>query len=170
MNWDMPVLIGSLLVLLLSFVWSRATTVGPVFFAWAGAAVGGIVAFVGHFNPAYDQVGIEYIVPWAAFGAACGLLPGFAVRAAYFRGGRRCKAALEATAAAALSAGLGLVFGWIGHRREDDALSSALGYGAASAAIGASLALLNWWLRGRQVGTEPAAAPDPARTCVPGSS
>ena len=47
------------------------------------------------------------------------MLPGFAVRAAYLRGGRRCKAALEAIGAAALSAGLGLVFGWIGRRRED---------------------------------------------------
>jgi hypothetical protein len=165
-NPDLPVLIGSLLALLLSFVWSRATTIGPVFFAWAGAAVGGTVAFVRHFDPNYDQVGIEYIVPSAALGAACGLLPGFAVRAAYLRGGRRCKAALEAIGAAALSAGLGLVFGWIGRRYDDGALFSALGYGATFAAIGAALALVNWRLRGRQQDAEQSASRDEGRITV----
>ena len=38
MNWDMPVLVGSLTAIVLSLVWSRPTTVGPVLFAWAGAA------------------------------------------------------------------------------------------------------------------------------------
>jgi hypothetical protein len=164
MNWDMPVLFGSLLAILLSFVWSRATTIGPVLFAWAGAAAGGTVAFVRHYDMAKDQVGIDHIVPSAAFGAACGLLPGFAVRAHYLRGGHRCKVVLEAISAAALSAGLGLVFGWIGHRRNDDAVSSALGYGAAFAAIGALLALVNWRLRRRQANAEPGAEPEPART------
>jgi hypothetical protein len=156
----MPVLVGSLAAIVLSFVWSRATTVGPVLFAWAGAAAGGVVAFVHHFDPAYDQVGIEYIVPSAAFGAVCGLLPGFTVRAAYLRGGNRCKAALESCAAAALSAGLGMVVGWVGHRRDDDAVIMAFGYSAAFAAVGAVLALVNWRLRGRRAVAEPDAAPD----------
>src|SRR6266852_3833866 len=68
MNWDMPVLVGSLLAIVVSFVWSRATIVGPVLFAWAGAAAGGTVAFVRHYDMANDQVGIDHIVPLAAFG------------------------------------------------------------------------------------------------------
>jgi hypothetical protein len=163
MNWDMPVLVGSLTAIVLSLVWDRATTVGPVLFAWAGAAAGGVVAFVRHYAPAYDQVGIEYIVPWAAFGAACGLVPGFAVRAAYLRGSRRRKAALEALAAAALCAGLGLVVGWIVHRRDDDAVLPAVGYSGAFAAVGAALALVNWRLRGQRSDAEPSAAADRGR-------
>src|SRR5262245_44662787 len=139
MNLDMPVLVGSLTAIVLSLVWDRATTVGPVLFAWAGAAAGGVVAFVRHYDPAYARVGIEYIVPWAALGAACGLLPGYALRAAYRRGGSRRKAALEAVAAAALSAGLGVVVGWISHRRDEGAVLTALGYSAGFAAIGAAL-------------------------------
>jgi hypothetical protein len=148
MNLDIPVMVGSLAAIVLSLVWSRATTVGPVLFAWAGAAAGGAAAFVRHFDPARDRVGIEYIVPLAALGASCGLLPGFAVRAAYLRGSNRCKAALEACAAAALSAGLGMVVVWISHRREDDAVLMAFGYSAAFAVVGAALALVNWRLRG----------------------
>ena len=151
----MPVLVGSLTAIVLSLVWDRATTVGPVLFAWAGASAGGVVAFVRHYAPAYDQVSIEYIVPWAAFGAACGLVPGFAVRAAYRRGGNRRKVALEALAAAALCAGLGMVVGWIVHRRDDNAVPMAFGFSAAFAAIGAALAFVNWRLRGQQ----PDAAP-----------
>src|SRR5262245_19958680 len=147
MNWDMPVLVGSLTAIVLSLVWDRATTVGPVLFAWAGAAAGGAVAFVRHFDPAYDRVSIEYIVPSAAVGAACGLLLGFAVRAAYRRGGSRRKAALEAVAAAALSAGLGVIVGWIIHRRDENAVLMAVGYSAAFGAIGAALALVNWRMR-----------------------
>jgi hypothetical protein len=150
MNWDIPVLVWSLTAVVLSLVWDRATTVGPVLFAWAGAAAGGVVAFVRHYAPAYDQVGIEYIVPSAAFGAACGLVPGLAVRSAYLRGGSRRKAALEACAAAALFAGLGMVVGWISHRRDDNAVLMASGYSAAFAVVGAGLALVNWRLRGRQ--------------------
>ena len=168
MNWDMPILIGSLFAVVLSLVWSRATTVGPVLFAWAGAAAGGAVAFVRHFDKASDRVGIEYIAPFAAVGAACGLLPGFAVRAAYVRGGHRRKAILEALAAAVLSAGLGMVFGWFGHRRGDDAGVIGLGYSAAFAAVGAGLALVNWRHRGRRADAERGAAADPAARRVSG--
>jgi hypothetical protein len=163
MNWDMPVLVGSLTAIVVSLVWDRATTVGPVLFAWAGAALGGVAAFARHYDPAYDRVGIEYIVPFAAVGAACGLLPGFAVRAAYLRGGSRRRAALEALAAAALSAGLGLVVGWISHRRDDDAVLAASGYFAAFAAVGAALALVNWRLRRQRADAERGAAPDRPR-------
>jgi hypothetical protein len=116
------------------------------------------VAFVCHYDPASDRVGIEYIVPFAALGAACGLLPGVAVRAAYLRGGNRRQAALEVCAAAALSAGLGLVVGLISHRRDDGAVPMAFGYSAAFAVVGAALALVNWRLRGRQVDAAPGAA------------
>jgi len=160
MNGDMPVLVGSLTAIVLSLVWDRATTVGPVLFAWAGAAAGGTAAFVLHYDPAYDLVGIEYIVPWAAFGAACGLMPGFAVRAAYRRGGNCRKAALEALAAAALCAGLGMVVGWVAHRRDDNAVPIAFGFSAAFAAIGAALAFLNGRLRGHGPDAEPGAAAD----------
>jgi hypothetical protein len=160
MNWNMPVLFGSLLAILLSFVWSRPTIVGPVLFAWAGAAAGGVVAFIHHYDKANDQVGIEYIVPLAACGAACGLVPGFAVRAAYVRGGLRRKAALEAIAAAALFAGLGMIIGWIVHRFEDDPVSGAIQYAAVGALIGAALAFVNWRISGKQADAEPSAAPD----------
>lgn len=150
MNADMPILIGSLFVIVLSLVWDRATTIGPVLFAWAGATVGGTVAFVRHYRWDGDQVGIEHIIPSASFGAICGLLPGFAVRAAYLRGSNRRKAFLEAFAASALFAGLGTIVGWIANRREDDALSHALKYSAAFAVVGAVLALVNWKLRGEQ--------------------
>lgn len=155
MNWDMPVLVGSLTAIVLSLVWDRATTVGPILIAWAGAAVGGVVAFVRHYSPAYDQVGIEYIVPWAAFGAACGLVPGFAVRSAYLRGGNGRRAALEALAAATLSAGLGMVVGWMSHRRDENAVLMAFGHSAAFAVLGAALALVNWRLRGRRANAKP---------------
>ncbi len=147
MNGDMPVLVGSLSAIVLSLVWNRATTVGPVLFAWAGAAAGGAVAVVRHFDPAYDHVGIEYIVPSASLGAACGLLPGFAVRAAYLRSGNRGRCVLEAFAAAALTAGLGWIVGWISHRHDDDAVQMAFGCSAAFAVVGAALALVNWRLR-----------------------
>lgn len=160
MNLDMLVLVGSLFAIVFSLVWSRAMTVGPVLFAWAGAAAGGTVAFVLHFDPAYDRVGIDYIVPSAAFGAACGLVPGFAVRATYLRGGNRSKAAVEAFAAAALAAGLGMVVGWIGYRRDDNAVPIALVYSAGFAAVGAALALVNWRLRGQRADAEPQRAPD----------
>ncbi len=160
MNWDMPVLVGSLTAIMLSLVWDRATTVGPVLFAWAGAAAGGAVAFIRHYDPGHDHVGIEYIVPSAAVGAVCGLLPGFAVRAAHLLGNDRHKAALEAVAAAALSAGLGVVVGWISHRRDDNAVLMASGYSSVFAALGAALAFVNWRLRGQQRLAEPTAAPD----------
>lgn len=147
MNWDMPVLIGSLTAIVLSLVWDRATTVGPVLFAWAGAAVGGVVAFVRHYAPANDQVSIEYIVPWAALGAMCGQVPGFAVRAAYLRGGNRWRATLETVAAAALFAGLGMVVGWLVYRRDDNAVPMAFAFSAAVALVGAALAVINWLLR-----------------------
>lgn len=63
--------------------------VGPVIFSWVGAASGGVVSFVRHFDWSSDRVRIEYIVPWALFGAACGLCFGFAVRAVYLRDGGR---------------------------------------------------------------------------------
>src|SRR4051812_49370231 len=63
MNLDLLILVGSVFAIVLSFVGSRATIVGPVMFAWAGAAAGGAVAFVRHFDPVYDRVSIEYIVP-----------------------------------------------------------------------------------------------------------
>lgn len=149
MNWDMPILFGSLLAIVSSPIWSRATTVGLILFAWAGAAAGGVVAFVLHFDKVSDRVHIEHIVPSAAVGAICGLLPGFAVRVAYVRGSSSRKAILEAFAAAVLFAGLGMVWGWIVHRRDDDVLSIAFRYSAAMAATGAVLALVNWRLRGR---------------------
>jgi hypothetical protein len=146
MNMDLPLLIVSLMVIVSSLVWDRATTVGPVLFAWAGAAVGGVVAFVQHYEPAWDRVGIEHIIPSATIGATCGMLPGFAVRAAYRRGSRSFRVALESFAAAALCGGLGLVVGWIVFRREENAIGSAFGYSVAFAAVGAILAILNGWL------------------------
>ena len=151
MNADMPILFGSLLAVVVSLIWSRATTVGPVLFAWAGAAAGGAVAFFRHFDRAADRVDIEFIIPSAVIGAACGLLPGFAVRAAYRRGGPGRRAILEAVAAAALSAGLGMVFGWFGHTREEEAELVGLEYSVVFAAAGATLALVNWGLRRRRV-------------------
>jgi len=157
-NWDMPLLLGSFLAILFSLVWSRATIVGPILFAWAGAAAGGTVAFVRHFDKVNDRVDIEHIVPSAAVGAACGLLPGFAVRAAYLRGGRRRQAALEAFAAAALFAGLGMVRGWNFHRFGDHPISGASRWAAACAVVGAGLALVNWI--GRPADAGAGAAPD----------
>lgn len=149
MNCDILILVMSLTAIVLSLVWDRATTVGPVLFAWSGASVGGVVAFFCYYDPGYDRVGIEYIVPFATLGAVCGLVPGSAVHAAYLRGGNRRKAALEAISAAALSAGLGMIVGWIIHRRDDDAVLMAFVYGVVFALIGAVLALLNWWIRDR---------------------
>ena len=143
MDLDMLLVFGSLSAIVLSLVWSRATIVGPVMFAWAGAAVGGVWAFVHHYNPAYDRVGIDFIVPSAALGAACGLVPGFVVRSAYLRGGHRRQAVLEAFAASVLAASLGLVIGWISHRRHEDSLTIASVYSGVFAVVGAALALLN---------------------------
>jgi hypothetical protein len=162
MNWDdVPILVGSLLAIVLSFVWSRSTTVGPVLFAWTGAAVGGTVAFIRHYNENSDQVGIEYILPYAALGAAFGLLPGFAVRAAYLKGGRGRKAILEAIAAVILFVGLGMVFGWDIFRRSEYVVSGVLGSGAFFGAIGALLARDHWRARMRQSVAESGAEPDP---------
>ncbi len=142
-NCDIVVLLGSLTVLTVSFVWPRAFIVGPVLFAWAGAAFGGIIACVRHYDRSYDQVGIEYIVLYAGFGVIWSWFPGFAVFDAYRRGSRRRKVILEAYSAASLFAGFGVVVGWNIHRRGDAAEWFAVGYSVMCAMIGAALALLN---------------------------
>jgi hypothetical protein len=158
MNWDMPILFGSLAAFVLSFIWSRATFVGPVLFAWAGAAAGGTFAFLRHFDRANDHVDIEQIVASAVFGAACGLVPGFAVRAAYLSGGNRRKVILEAFAAAAVSAGLGMIIGWIRNRFDDNPMPGLLRTAAILAAVGTALALVNWRLRSPRPDAKLAAA------------
>ena len=45
-----------------------------------------------------------------------------------------------------LSAGLGMVVGWVGRR--DDTLRKAFGYSVVFAAVGVALAPVNWRLRG----------------------
>jgi hypothetical protein len=147
MNWDVPVLFGSVLAIVLSFVWDRATFVGPVLFAWAGAAAGGTMAFVRHYDKGYDQVSIVFIVSSAAVGAVLGLLLGFAVRAAYLDGSGRRKAGLEVLAATALFAGIGMVVGWIRNRFEDDAVPGLVRSAVVFAGIGALLTLVNCRLR-----------------------
>jgi hypothetical protein len=159
MSWGMPILVGSLLAIWLSFVWSRATIIGPIIFAWTGAATGGVVAFVRHFEKAHDQVDIQKIVLFAAVGAACGLLPGFAVRAAYLRGDDIRKAALESLAVGALLAALGLVIGWNINRFSDSPLSSAFMFAAVGAVIGAGAAYVSFRCRGHRTEIEESASP-----------
>lgn len=154
-NLDLLILVGLLMVIVLPLVWDRATTVGPVLFTWAGVAAGGVVAFVLHYDPRIDRVDIGHILPGTAFGAGVGLLIGFVVREAYLRGSNRRRAALEASAGAALAAGLGLVYGWIGYRLDDNTILMAFACSAASAVVGAALALLNWWLRSRRQTSKP---------------
>ncbi|HMP04196.1 MAG TPA: hypothetical protein PKD86_09620 [Gemmatales bacterium] len=143
------------LAVVISLVWSRATTVGPVMFAWSGAAVGGFVSFIMYYDSAADRVALDLILTSALAGAACGLLFGLGVRAVYLRVGSRCQAALEAFAAAALAAGLGLDVGWTFYRDEGPVVPGALRFAAAGAGIGAVLAVLNWYLYRRPKAARP---------------
>ena len=149
MNFDLAILVGALLAIVCSLVWSRASIVGPVMFAWAGASAGGFFAFVCFYNEAYDRVDILAIIPAAMLGAAIGSSLGMAVRGAYIQGTARRKAILEAISGAAFLAGLGLIYGWIGYRFEENTAPKALAVAGLFGVIGAGLAVVNWRIRRR---------------------